>query len=177
MSTGKYTLAKTALSRIPHPVVIVGAAAGAERSCATSTCMYVSLAPAMVAVTTQPASRTHRLIHESGEFSVSILDAAQQSIAMAAGNPAPGPDKFANLNIPMLEPPEGFVAPAVAGSIAVLWCRVVNREPTGDQVLFVGEVVTHRSDPVKVDALLRYRRRYLKVGEWTSDVAPEGYPT
>ncbi len=139
--------------------------------------MYCSLAPAMVATTAQPQSRTHRLIQASGEFSLSVLHAAQQDVAMAAGNSAPGPDKFAALKIPTLDPPEGLSAPGVAGSIAVLWCRVLKREPVGDHVLFVGEVVAHRGDTTKMDALLRFQRHYMNVGHWTSAEAPEGYPT
>ncbi|MBU6423251.1 MAG: flavin reductase, partial [Chloroflexi bacterium] len=118
-----------------------------------------------------------KLIERSGEFSVSVLTRAQQPVAAAAGRSAPsGQDKFAAFGIPVLEPPAGAAAPAVADSLAVLWCRVVQRIPTGDHVLHVGEVVAHRADATKVDALLRFRRRYLRVGDWTSDESPEGYP-
>jgi flavin reductase (DIM6/NTAB) family NADH-FMN oxidoreductase RutF len=48
---------------------------------------------------------------------------------------------------------------------------------TGDHLLFTGEVVAHRIDPAKIDALLRYRRRYAHIGHETSVEAPEGYPT
>ena len=37
----RYEVARTALSRIPHGVAIIGAADGPERSCATGTAMYV----------------------------------------------------------------------------------------------------------------------------------------
>ncbi|HET8568994.1 MAG TPA: flavin reductase family protein [Candidatus Limnocylindria bacterium] len=179
MSEGqdRYELARTALAQIPHGVAIIGAADGEERSCATGTCMYVSLSPALVAVAEHPGSRTTRLIQRSREFSVSLLHAAQQDQAIAAGRSAPGTDKFETLRIRPLDPPEGLRAPGVAGSIAVLWCRVLDERPTGDHVLFVGEVVGHTVDASKRDALLRYRRRYTHVGHWTSDEAPEGYPT
>lgn len=173
----RYALAKAALSQIPHPVAIIGAAADNERSCATGTAMYVSLAPAQVAIALHPGSRTARLIERSGEFSVSLLTAAQQDLAAAAGRSAEGPDKFAALRIPVLEAPERSRAPGVAGSLAVLWCAVRHSQPTGDHVLVVGEVVAHRGDPTKLDALLRFRRRYLNIGHWTSEESPEGYPT
>ena len=175
--TDRYALAKAALSQIPHPVAIIGAAHGGERSCATGTAMYVSLAPALVAIAEHPGSRTARLIQASGEFSVSFLHSAQQELATLAGRSAPGPDKFAALGIPTVEPPEGQAAPAVADSIAVLWCRVVSRQTTGDHTLLVGEVVAHTADHEKMDALLRFRRRYWNIGHWTSDESPEGYPT
>ncbi len=176
-ATDRYDVARRALSQIPCPVVIVSAAAEGERSCATGTAMYVSLDPPQVAVALFPGSRTARLIERSGELSLSVVTQAQQDVAVAAGRSAPeGRDKFAALRIPVQDPPAGFAAPAVAGSLAVLWCRVVQRVATGDHVLHVAEVAAQRVDPTKLDALLRFRRRYLNVGHWTSDEAPEGYP-
>ena len=171
-----YATAKRVLSQIPHPVVIVGAAHGGERSCATSTTMYVSHVPAMIAIAEHPGSRTTRLIQASGEFSVSILHDAQQELAVAAGHSAQGDDKFAALGIPVLTRP-GSEIPAVEGSVANIWCRVRESHPTGDHILFVGEVVDAFVNERKFDALLRYRRRYMRMGHWTSEEAPEGYPT
>ncbi|MGH2379104.1 MAG: flavin reductase family protein [Candidatus Limnocylindria bacterium] len=173
----RFAVAKAALSQLPHPVVIIAAAADGERSCATGTAMYVSLAPAQLAVALHPGSRTAKLIDRSQEFSVSVLTQAQQDLAAAAGRSASGPDKFAELGVAVLDAPEGASAPAVAGSLAVLWCRVVHRLETGDHVLHIGEVVAHRPDVTKLDALLRFRRRYVNIGHWTSEESPEGYPT
>lgn len=176
--TDAYALARTALSTLPHPVCVIAAAADGERSCATGTAMYVSLAPAQLAVALHPGGRTARLIERSGEFSVSVLTQAQQDIAAAAGKAGPaGADKIDALGIPVEDPPPGSSAPAVAGSIAVLWCRVAHRLATGDHVLHVGDVVAHRGDATRLDALLRFRRRYWSIGRATSDESPEGYPT
>jgi flavin reductase (DIM6/NTAB) family NADH-FMN oxidoreductase RutF len=172
----RYGPARRILSLIPHPVVIIGAAHGGERSCATATVMYVSHAPPMVAIAEHPGSRTTRLIKASGEFSVSILHDAQQDLAVAAGHSAEGPDKFVSLGIPVATRP-GDETPAVEGSIAMLWCRVSSSQPTGDHLLVVGEVIDAIVNERKFDALLRYRRRYLRMGHWTSEEAPEGYPT
>lgn len=175
--TDRFAVAKAALSRLAHPVAIIGAAADGDRSCATGTAMYVSLSPAQVAVALFPASHTAKLIEKSGQFSVSVLTQAQQDLAAAAGRSAPsGEDKFEAFRIPVLDPPAEVSAPAVAGSLAVLWCRVVQRLATGDHVLHVGEVIAHLPDETKADALLRFRRRYAHVGQWTSDESPEGYP-
>jgi len=172
----RYLAAKTVLSRIAHPVAIIGAAHGNERSCATGTVMYVSHAPAMLAIAEHPGSRTARLIKASREFSVSLLHDSQQEIAMAAGRSAAGPDKFATLGIPV-STTAGSEVPAVEGSLAMIWCRVREELATGDHVLFVGEVTAAVTNDRKIDALLRYRRRYLRMGHWTSEEAPEGYPT
>lgn len=174
-----FALAKAALSQLPHPVCVIGAAAASERSCATGTAMYVSLSPAQVAVALHPGSATAKLIQRSGEFSVSILTREQQTFAAAAGRSGPaGQDKLRALGIPEAPPPPGVAGvPGVSGSIAVLWCRVVHRLPTGDHTLIVGDVIAHQVDPSKVDALLRFRRRYWDIGRATSDESPEGYPT
>jgi flavin reductase (DIM6/NTAB) family NADH-FMN oxidoreductase RutF len=173
-----YAVAREALSRIPHGVAIIGAAQGPERSCATGTAMYVSFVPPMVAIAEHPGSRTCKLIRASGAFSVSFLHASQQDIAERAGHSADGPDKFATLKIKPLEAPaEAGGAPGVAGSIAVLWCAVRGTHESGDHVLFTGEVLAHHVDPAKIDALLRFRRRYAHIGHETSVEAPEGYPT
>ena len=172
-----YAVARLVLSRIAHPVAIIGAAHAGERSCATGTTMYVSLSPAMVAIAEHQGSRTTRLIRDGGQFSVSLLHDSQQELAAAAGKSATGPDKFATLGIPVVEPPEGLSAPAVAGSLAILWCRVTRSVETGDHLLFVGEVAAHQIDERRVDPLLRYRRRYMRSGHWTSEESPEGYPT
>ena len=174
----RYAVAREVLSRIPHGVAIVGAADGPERSGATGTAMYVSFEPPMIAIAEHPGSRTCKLILRSGAFSVSFLHAAQQDIAERAGHAADGPDKFASLKIKALDPPpDAGGAPAVAGSIAVLWCKVRDISETGDHLLVTGEVVAHRVDAAKIDALLRYRRRYAHIGHETSVEAPEGYPT
>lgn len=173
----RYDTARRVLSRIAHAVAIVGAAHAGERSCATGTTMYVSLAPAMIAIAEHAGSRTTRLIRESGEFSVSLLRDSQQDLAAAAGKPAEGPDKLAALGITPVEAPPGLAAPGVAGAVAILWCRVRRTVETGDHLLFVGEVVAHRVDEHREDPLLRFGRRYTRVGQRTSDEAPEGYPT
>jgi flavin reductase (DIM6/NTAB) family NADH-FMN oxidoreductase RutF len=173
----RYDVARRVLSRIAHAVAIVGAAKGAERGCATGTTMYVSLSPAMIAIAEHKGSRTTKLIQESGEFSVSLLHDSQQDIAVAAGKSADGPDKLAALKIRAVEAPAGFHAPGIAGSVAVLWCRVVQTVETGDHLLFVGEIGAHQVDERRWDPLLRYGRRYSRLGHWTSDEAPEGYPT
>ena len=174
----RFAVARAALAWIPHGVAVIGAADGAERSCATGTAMYVSFVPPMVAIAEHPGSRTCKLIQKSRAFSVSFLHSSQQDVAERAGRSADGPDKFAALKVRPLEAPaDAGGAPGVAGSIAVLWCLVRDTRTTGDHLLFTGEVVAHLVDPAKVDALLRFRRRYAHIGHVTSEESPEGYPT
>jgi flavin reductase (DIM6/NTAB) family NADH-FMN oxidoreductase RutF len=174
--THRYEVARLVLSRVTHPVAIVSATFAGERSCATGTTMYVSMAPAMVAIAQHPGSKTTGLARDSGEFSLSLLEASQHELAVAAGRSSPGGDKFAALGIATVDPPDGLLAPGVAGCLAVLWCRIVRTDATGDHLLFVAEVVAHQVDPNRVAPLLRFHRRYMSGGPFLTDESPEGYP-
>jgi 3-hydroxy-9,10-secoandrosta-1,3,5(10)-triene-9,17-dione monooxygenase reductase component len=178
LAADRYAVAREALAQVPLAVVLIGAADDAARSCATGTAMYVSFSPPRIAIALHPGSRTCRLVEATGEFSASVMTVDQQDAAAAAGRSAPGDDKFAALGLDVREAPDGFAAPALAGSVAALWCRVVDRREVGDHVLFVGEVAAFEA--AEDDAsppLLRHRRRYAALGAWLSGEAPEGYPT
>jgi flavin reductase (DIM6/NTAB) family NADH-FMN oxidoreductase RutF len=172
----RYRVAREVLSQIPCPVVLIAGAHGGRRSCSTGTAMYVSFSPASLAIAQHPGSKTTALIEASGQFSISVLTEDQLDVAVRAGHSAPGPDKFAALGLEVLAPPEGFDVPGVAGSIAVIWCRVTTSQSVGDHMLFTGDVV-HAELPTAGPALLRHQRRYARLGEWLSEEAPEGYPT
>jgi flavin reductase (DIM6/NTAB) family NADH-FMN oxidoreductase RutF len=173
---GRYAPATAALSPIAMPVVIVGAADGARRSCATATVMYVSLAPPQIAVALHPGSRTTVLVRATGELSISMLATDQLDVAVRAGRSGRESDKFAAAAIPVQEPPAGFAAPAVAGSLTILWCRVTHEIETGDHVLVIARVEDHLSGATPGGQLLRADRRYAALGDWLSGVAPENYP-
>lgn len=172
----RYRVAREVLSLIPCPVVLIGGAHLDRRSCSTGTAMYVSFSPAALVIAQHPGSRTTALIQASGEFSISVLTEAQLDVATGAGHSVAGRDKFEALGLPILAPPAGLGVPGVAGSIAVIWCRVTSSQAVGDHMLFTGDVV-HAEAPSTRRALLRHRRRYAALGEWLSEDAPEGYPT
>lgn len=173
MIPARFQAASEALSEVSMPVTVVGAANGSARSCATGTLMYVSLDPPQVAIALHPGSRTCGLIQATGEFSVSILSAGQVGVATLAGRPASGPDKFAATGIPVLDAPSGFAAPAVAGSLAVLWCTVQATVETGDHLLFVGLVGRHVTLETAAPQLLRVSRRYASLGPWLGPEEPD----
>jgi flavin reductase (DIM6/NTAB) family NADH-FMN oxidoreductase RutF len=152
---------RDALARLPLPVAIVGAASGGERSCSTGTLTYVSFEPPPVATPLAAASRTCRLLRESGEFSLSLLAAGQAELAVRAAAPSDG-DKFAEQSIPVLAAPAGAAAPAVDGAATVLWCALESVTEAGRYLLCVGRVTaaaTGAGEP-----LLRFERRYRALG-------------
>src|SRR5256885_16923796 len=137
----RYAVARTALSRIPHGVAIIGAADGADRSCATGTAMYVSFVPPMGVIAEHPGSRTCKLIQKTGAFSVSFLHASQQDIAERAGKSAEGPDKFATLKIkPLDAPADSGGAPAVAGRMAGMCGVVRDFRESGERIALPRQV-------------------------------------
>jgi flavin reductase (DIM6/NTAB) family NADH-FMN oxidoreductase RutF len=170
----RYVVAREALAQLAMPVAIIGAEADGRRSCATGTAMYVSFAPPRVAIAQHPGSRTTALIEASGRFSVSLLRDAQLAAAVDAGSGARSDDKFGELGIGTVT--RDGTAPAVAGSAAILWCEVVSVTETGDHRLFIGNVTAYQVGNA-TDPLLRHRRRYVSLGTYLSDEAPEGYPT
>lgn len=179
LATDRYAVALAALAEVPLAVVVLGAAHGGERSCATGTAMYVSFAPPRLAVALHPGSTTCRLIESSGAFSVSVLRADQLDVAVAAGRSAPGTDKFAALGLATRDCAEQPGVPALADAAFVAWCRVTDRLPTGDHVLLVGEVVAFVpvTGEVVPPPLMRHQRRYVSLGASLTDAAPDGYPT
>lgn len=178
-ASDRYGTAKQALSTIPLAVVLIGAADDSARGCATGTAMYVSFAPPRLAIALHPGSRTAALVRASRRFSVSVLDAGQVDLAMRAGRGGGGADKFAELGVDVVVGPGA--TPALAGSLAVVWCSVLEETVVGDHILIVGEVEAwdrRTMDlPDAPQALVRHRRRYASMGAWASDEAPEGYPT
>ncbi|MBX3030224.1 MAG: flavin reductase [Chloroflexi bacterium] len=184
LASDRFAVARAALAEVPLPVVVLGAADGEARSCATGTAMYVSFAPARLAVAIHPGSTTCRLVEATGRFSISVLRADQVAVAVAAGHGASGTDKFATLGLATRETDLLPGVPALADASSIAWCRVTDRLPTGDHVLFVGEVVAFAPPVTAAEAggledvpLLRHQRRYAALGSWLSDTGLDGYPT
>ncbi len=87
------------------PVVVVAASNGQGTACATSTTSYVSVQPPVLSVALTPASRTARMVAETGRFSVSVLTVGQADLAYRAGRPSTEPDKLAAAGIAPEYPP------------------------------------------------------------------------
>jgi flavin reductase (DIM6/NTAB) family NADH-FMN oxidoreductase RutF len=177
MSEDRLGPARAAFGPIAMPVTIVASAAEGRGSWATATVMYVSFRPPQICVALSPGSRTLAMARASGELSVSLLAASQQSLAIRAGRRTPGdvvgiPDAYA------LPPPDGFHSRGVAGAMETLWCRVENEVPTADHVLVIATVVVQQGglEDGSDRPLLRLHRRYHALGEALSEPSPEGYP-
>lgn len=86
-------------------------------------------------------NRTQRLVEASGRFALQLLDSGQAEVVARFALPAPaGVDKW-----------DGFAAaqtrsglPLVAGSCGFAECVVADRFPTGDRIVYLGDVVEER---------------------------------
>jgi 3-hydroxy-9,10-secoandrosta-1,3,5(10)-triene-9,17-dione monooxygenase reductase component len=96
----------------------------------------VSLAPALVLVCLGVASSTARAIGHNGVFAVNVLNADQEWLAGWFASRARGGDAFRRV----LHRPAATGAPILDGVAAWLDCRVVDRHPSGDHWIVIGEV-------------------------------------
>jgi flavin reductase (NADH) len=105
----------------------------------------LSLDPPLVSVALSTKSRTLKRIESTGEFTVSVLGAGQQSVA----------EQCARLDAPdaALFDESGHVL----GAIGALTCRVHDIRTYGDHLLVVGEVDMARRN--EHDAPLLYWNR------------------
>lgn len=142
------------------PVVVVGAAVGDERSCATGTLSYVSLSPPMIATSMARTSHTYQLAHDSQRLSISFLRDDQADVATSAARHLTTSDKFHELS---LATQERSGVPALLNCGAVLWCSVEQEHAVGDSVLCVGRVISVTSASDK-EPLLRFGGHYHALG-------------
>jgi flavin reductase (DIM6/NTAB) family NADH-FMN oxidoreductase RutF len=100
----------------------------------------VSSDPKCVAVGVEQAAHTHRLVSETGIFSLSFVDRDDRAIVRKFTKPVDVDVAGQTLNgFPYVERVTG--APILAQAVAFLDCRVRERLATGSHTLFVGEIV------------------------------------
>jgi flavin reductase (DIM6/NTAB) family NADH-FMN oxidoreductase RutF len=111
--------------------VIVVTAKGEEgpRGITVSSFASVSLTPPLVLVCIMREARAHQAI-DAGHFVVNVLAENQGAVS----------DHFANSNLSSAEQFEGYGVSRLEGCLGYLHCKVVDRIPTADHTIFIGEV-------------------------------------
>lgn len=123
------------MSTWPRGVAVVGASSrGRVDAMTIDTLTSVCLEPETVLVVLANDARTTRTVLDSGRYTVSILGGDQAGVARRFA--VPGARRF---------PDEDLVVGAdgrvlVAGAVATLCCRVVQRLEAGDHVVVLREV-------------------------------------
>lgn len=101
----------------------------------------VSHKPWMLAIAVHPSRYSHKLIEETGEFTVNIptreLAYQTQYCGEYSGRDV---DKFKELNLTP-KPGKNVGCPSIEECIAFLECKVAHTFTTGDHTTFVGQVV------------------------------------
>lgn len=97
----------------------------------------VSLQPPIVLVCIDRETRTHDLIHKSGQFAACILHRDQQELSdRFAGRLPEVDDRFQGIEVDTT--PSGLSVPA--GSLAIMDCRLVATHLLGRSTVFMAEV-------------------------------------
>ncbi len=127
---------KTPLSQLSYGLYVIGTRDGqAPHGMTANWLTQVSFEPEIVALAVEKDAQSRRMIETARVFSVSILKSGQKEVA----------GEFAKAHKEQSEK-FNFVrkktgAPVLSDAAAYLDCRVVDSHPSGDHVLFFGEVV------------------------------------
>ncbi len=115
----------------------------------------LSLAPQLILWSLREQSPLADCFVEGHPFTVHMLAADQQALARQFASPLA--DRFTGVR--WHSGPHG--APRLAGALAVLDCRVWQRQRAGDHLLLIGEVLHHEATPAPPLLYLRGAFRQL----------------
>ena len=149
---------RLAMSAFATGITLATTASGWEWHGATANAvMSVSLEPPMVLLSIQTDTRMHRALQGSDNFALNMLSVAQQDVAayFADSSVSHGRDAF----IPLPHHVAVTGAPLLEGSLASVDCRIVERYPAGDHLLYLGQVV-HLEIGDPAEPLLYFRGRF-----------------
>lgn len=165
---------------LPLPVVLVGSGSGQEKNIMTAAWAGVlSSEPPVVGVGVRPDRHTHKLISQSGEFTVNVPQPSLlEALRVAGRESGRDMDKFKALG---LKAESGSVlqhAPGVGQCPIILECKVVSSVSLGSHDLFMGEVVNVSADEAiltdgaidigKMDLICFAQGTYLRAGDLES---------
>jgi len=153
----------------PVPVVLVGCR-GTTQDTSRANLITIAWAgtvcsdPPMVSISVRKSRLSHRLISESREFTVNLVDTRLVRCADLCGvKSGAAIDKFVACGLTETASDTLRLAPTVAESPLTLECRVTAVQELGSHDLFLAEVtgVTHRADLLGDDGRLTLDRAGL----------------
>jgi len=131
---------KSVLRLFTYGLYAVGARHGDTASGMTANwVLQSSFEPPMLTLAVEADSHTCQVIQASGAFAVSVYDSGQRELAGRLGRSyAKHPEK---LDGETWKPGPATGSPVLAAGLGWVECRVRSSLPSGDHILFVGEVV------------------------------------
>jgi len=134
---------RAVMGRFPAGVAVVTVDLDGQRLGLTvASLVSLSLDPPLIGVAVRLDAALHELLHEAGEFAVSMLAEGQESLAQHFARGVPPIALWER--IPLRD---GEGPPRLEGAVGWLRCRSVERHPTGDHTFFVGEVDSAEPGP------------------------------
>jgi flavin reductase (DIM6/NTAB) family NADH-FMN oxidoreductase RutF len=146
--------------KIPNALCLLGSRAGDEWNGMTQSWLtQVSMEPVLIAASVDCTAVTHRLISDSGVFTVNLWDAEDTRPFVKFSKPATKDGMTLNER-PIREGVTG--APIFEEAIAYLECEVREAVDVGTHTLFLGEVVAAgiKDDEAEVAAMSHTRMKY-----------------
>ncbi|MDH3470967.1 MAG: flavin reductase family protein [Acidimicrobiia bacterium] len=124
---------------IPNVLCLVGSRSGDEWNGMTQSWVtQVSMEPVLIAIAVDNTALTHRLITESGVFSVNLWDREDTKTFVKFSKPA----SYENGTLNGRAVREGETgAPVFEEAVAFVECRVLDQKDVGTHTVFYGEVV------------------------------------
>lgn len=128
---------------------------GARAGFTANSFSSISLSPPLVAFSLGLNSESFPVFESAAGFVVHVLAATQVDLAIRFA--AKGIDRFTGVEVE-----EGWNGlPVIAGSLATFECKVVERIPGGDHLIFIGEVQRLAIGDPGAGALGYFRGRYV----------------
>ena len=146
--------------KIPNAVCLVGSRHEDEWNGMTQSWIsQVSMEPVLIAISVDQKAVTHRLIADSGVFTVNLWDAQDTRPFVKFSKPATKEAMTLNER-PIREGETG--APIFEEAVAYMECRVTQAIDVGTHTRFLGELVAAgiRDDGAEVAALSHTRMKY-----------------
>lgn len=146
--------------KIPNVLCLLGSRSGNEWNGMTvSWVTQVSMEPVLIAVSVDQTAVTHRLVAESGVFTVNLWDKSDTRPFVKFSKPATKEGMTLN-DRPIREGQTG--APIFEEAVAYLECEVRHAYDVGTHTLFLGEVVAAeiRDDEAGIASMADTRMKY-----------------
>ncbi|MBT8202301.1 MAG: flavin reductase [Acidimicrobiia bacterium] len=146
--------------KIPNALCLVGSRHGDEWNGMTQSWVtQVSMEPVLIGISVDQKAVTHRLIEQSGVFTINLWDATDTRPFVKFSKPASKEGMTLNER-PIREGETG--APVFEEAVAFIECEVRQAIDVGTHTLFLGEVVAAgvSDDEAEVAAMSHTRMKY-----------------